>query len=102
MERARVELRGLDQKDYEFELSTQPTELGKIAGPNRLALTRPYFTLKNSRDKLSTTNGARWGDVTMLENSFVIKPGETVVVGTSKVQGENALIVLLTAVAAGK
>ena len=92
----------LDQKDYEFELSTQPTELGKIAGPNRLALTRPYFTLKNSRDKLSTTNGARWGDVTMLENSFVIKPGETVVVGTSKVQGENALIVLLTAVAAGK
>lgn len=44
---------------------------------------------------------------TLLENSFAIKPGETVVVGTSRVvasrpQGDSAMIVLLTAVAAGK
>jgi opacity protein-like surface antigen len=44
---------------------------------------------------------------TLLENSFAIKPGETVVVGTSRVvasrpQPDSAMIVLLTAVAAGK
>jgi hypothetical protein len=50
----------------------------------------------------STSTGKRLGDITMLDNSFAIKPGETVVVGTSRVQGDNALIVLLTAVPAGK
>ena len=37
-----------------------------------------------------------------LDSSFAIKPGETVVVGTSRIHGDSALIVLLTAVAAGK
>jgi hypothetical protein len=38
----------------------------------------------------------------ILDNSFNISAGETVVVGTSRVQGDRALVVLLTAVAAGK
>jgi hypothetical protein len=47
------------------------------------------------------------GPEPLLENSFAIKPGETVVVGTSRVvgsrpQANSAMIVLLTAVAAGK
>jgi hypothetical protein len=95
-------IRGLDQKDYEFELSTQPSESGKIASPSRLPSTRAYFHLRTPGTSFSTTNGARWGDVMVLDNSFAITPGETVVVGTSKVQGDSALIVLLTAVAAEK
>ena len=42
------------------------------------------------------------GSNPLLENSFAIKAGETVVVGTSKTHADSALIVLLTAVAAGK
>ena len=34
----------------------------------------------------------------MLDNHFAIKPGETVVVGTSRTATDGALIVLLTAV----
>ena len=45
-------------------------------------------------DKVDTT--------IVLDNSFNITAGETVVVGTSRVQGERALVVLLTAGAAGK
>jgi hypothetical protein len=38
----------------------------------------------------------------VLDTSFNISAGETVVVGTSRVQGgDRALVVLLTAVAAG-
>jgi len=57
------------------------------------------------------TGGAKFrlgpGPEPLLENSFAIKPGETVVVGTSRVvasrpQANSAMIVLLTAVAAGK
>jgi hypothetical protein len=55
--------------------------------------------------------GARFrlgpGPEPLLDNSFKIKPGETVVVGTSRVMAsrehiDSAMIVLLTAVAAGK
>jgi hypothetical protein len=38
----------------------------------------------------------------LLNNSFNISAGETVVVGTSRLHGDRALIVLVTAVAAGK
>jgi hypothetical protein len=57
------------------------------------------------------TGGAKFrlgsGSNPLLENSFALKPGETVVVGTSRVvasrpQGDSAMIVLLTAVAAEK
>ena len=57
------------------------------------------------------TGGARFrlggGSNPLLDNSFAIKAGETVVVGTSRVmasrpQPDAAMIVLLTAVAAGK
>lgn len=51
--------------------------------------------------------GARFrlgsGSNPLLDNSFALKPGETIVVGTSRVpEGDTALIVLLTAVTAGK
>jgi hypothetical protein len=38
---------------------------------------------------------------TVIETTFSIDPGETVVVGTSRVKGDRALIALLTAVRRG-
>jgi TonB family protein len=40
-----------------------------------------------------------WGDnrnVLLMDSTFTMRPGETVVVGTSRVQGDKALVVLLT------
>ena len=71
-------IRGLDQKDYAFELATN-------------SLSHARFILVSPA--MATP---------VLDNAFAIKPGETVVVGTSRVQGDSALIVLLTAVAADK
>jgi hypothetical protein len=90
-------LRGLDDQNYQFVLRTfSPNPVAKPGTPDG-ALTRAQFRLVFSRpagDKVDTT--------TVLDNSFNITAGETVVVGTSRVQGERALVVLLTAVAAGK
>ena len=40
--------------------------------------------------------------MSVLDNSFDIMVGDTVVVGTSRLQGDIALVVLLTAVPANK
>jgi len=90
-------LRGLDDQNYQFQLRTFPRNPAANPGSPGAALTRAQFRLVFSRqagDKVDTT--------IVLDNSFNITAGETVVVGTSRVQGERALVVLLTAVAAGK
>jgi hypothetical protein len=90
-------LRGLDDQNYQFQLRTFPRNPMANPGAAGAALTRAQFRLVSSRparDKVDTT--------IVLDNSFNITAGETVVVGTSRVQGERALVVLLTAVAAGK
>jgi len=91
-------LRGLDNQNYQFLLRTFPrgTPGGKPS-PEDALLARAQFRLVFSRpaaEKVDTT--------IVLDNSFNIIAGETVVVGTSRVQGDRALVVLLTAVAAGK
>lgn len=87
-------IRGLDNFIYNFELETRPREIGTKPGA-------PHGPLDWARFRLF--NPGTSGRMTpLLDNQFNIKPGETVVVGTSRVQGESALIVLLTAVAAGK
>ena len=103
-------IRGLEQKEFEFEINTAPTEMGNKPAGNRIGpgqqngpYCRAVFHLVvPGQGWGGTPPGRRMGDVTVLENSFVIKPDETVVVGTSKAQGDSALIVLLTAVAADK
>ena len=77
-------IRGLDQKDYEFYITT-------FGGPSQKGL--PHRPLDRARFQLLTPDAVR-----IFDNSFTIKADETVVVGTSRIQGENALIVLLTAV----
>jgi hypothetical protein len=90
-------LRGLDDQNYQFQLRTFSPNAGAKPGTPDAALARAQFRLMFSRpsgDKVDTT--------IVLDNSFNITAGETVVVGTSRVQGDRALVVLLTAVAAGK
>ena len=87
-------LRGFENENYEFQLRTFSLVNGAKPGTPDAALGRAQFQLQTRNPTGPTT--------TMLNNSFNISAGETVVVGTSRVQGERALVVLLTAVAAGK
>jgi hypothetical protein len=90
-------LRGLDDLNYQFLLRAFPGNPMAKPGTDDAALNRAQFRLAFSRpagDKVDTT--------VVLDSSFNIAAGETVVVGTSRVQGDRALVVLLTAVAAGK
>jgi hypothetical protein len=41
--------------------------------------------------------GSRTGSATIMDSTFAIAPGETVVIGTSRIMGDQALIALLTA-----
>jgi hypothetical protein len=83
-------IRGVDDKDYEFLLQTFPVEPSARRGTPDSALSRARFALY--------TPPTGTGRITMIDNTFTIKAGETVVVGTSRLQGESALILLLTAV----
>ena len=79
---------------YHFELTTFPRVIGAKAGTADATLGRAKFTLQ-----LMPTNAY---PTMVLNNSFDISSGDTVVVGTSRLQGDTALVVLLTAVPAGK
>jgi hypothetical protein len=87
-------LRGLDNENYEFQLRSFPRNPTATPETPDAALSRAQFRL--------ITRPATGGPALILDNSFNITAGETVVVGTSRVQGDRALVVLLTAVAAGK
>jgi hypothetical protein len=83
-----------DRQAYEVELRTFPRVPGAKAGTQEAALGRAQFKL--------VAQAPTGFPTLILDNSFNITSGETVVVGTSRVQGDRALVVLLTAVAAGK
>ncbi len=96
-------LRGPENREYHLELSTVPR------GDNAVQID---FNLRDSRQPFTTvyTPGrevaaSRPAGVRVLKQSgrvidttFTMDVGETVVVGTSRLQGDKALIVLLTAV----
>ena len=84
-----------ERQNYEFELRTFPRVPAAKAGMADAALNRAQFRLLPALRAGETRT-------TVLDSSFNIAAGETVVVGTSRVQGDRALVVLLTAVAAGK
>jgi len=84
-------LRGLDNENYQFALRT----FGRTPQPGE-------SDTSLARAQLRVWTGTTSNLTFLLDNSFNITAGETVVVGTSRVQGERALVVLLTAVAAGK
>ena len=79
---------------YHFTLRTFPRDLSAKPGTPDGALGRAKFTLVFQRPNEAP--------VSVLDNSFDITVGDTVVVGTSRLQGDIALVVLLTAVPANK
>ena len=109
-------LRGLDNQNYEFLLRTFVRNPLAKPGTEDAALSRAQFRLttplgasgRGPAPSETTPGRARGpaipsaGPSVVLDTSFNISAGETVVVGTSRVQGgDRALVVLLTAVAAG-
>jgi hypothetical protein len=80
-------LRGLDSQDYEFRISSQG-----LPGQEH----NRGFSLRTAAFADDATKKA--GPQTLVDTTLTIETGETVVVGTSRVQGDKALIVLLTAV----
>lgn len=91
-------IRGIDQKDYDFNLHTFPSEIPSKPGSQPGPLNKARFQLTSPATGYSA-NGTKLGVDTLLDSTFAIRTGETVVVGTSRVQGDSALIILLTAVA---
>jgi len=91
--------------NYDFELVTFPKDLGAKPGTADTALGRAKFTLYLRRPNPEPPGSPFRVDaqpLTVLNNSFDITAGDTVVVGTSRLQGDTALVVLLTAVPANK
>jgi len=109
-------LRGVDNQTYEFLLRAFPRDLAAKPGTDEAALVRAQFRLTASAGTAGRvvsapeTAPARArgafvavpGPTVVLDNSFNISAGETVVVGTSRVQGDRALVIVLTAVVAPK
>ena len=58
--------------------------------------------VRGSRARTGALLSTARAPLTVLNNSFDITAGDTVVVGTSRLQGDTALVVLLTAVPANK
>lgn len=77
-------LRGLDEQYYAFSIVIQG-----VSGPKMTA----HFSLVDAAvDAVSS------GKKRMMSSAFSMETGETIVIGTSSLKGEKALVVLLTAV----
>jgi hypothetical protein len=106
---SRGRIHGFDDQEYTFMIETTPKAIPSAPGTPEAALNRAHFKLlvENGLQLLVRNQNAPigqtpiGGDGPVLDNSFNIKVGETVVVGTSRLQSDKALIVLLTAVPAG-
>ena len=120
-----LRLRGLDSQDYQFTMGSQGVQQPVDAGPSittRVTLRTPPITDETrlqamaritQLEEVIRTGGPRRGETereiaqlkqtlaggqTLIDTTLTMGMGETVVVGTSRVQGDRALIVLLTAV----
>jgi hypothetical protein len=87
---ATLELKAI-QRRYEVGVASQP-EYDK-------ARQRVRFAEQRVAELEPAANGgaAKIGTRAMIDSTFAIMPGETVVIGTSRVAGDQALIALLTA-----
>ena len=98
-QRAELEtkLRSLKERYNEKHPEVQQAESQLAAVRRQELLVRTEETMKRSR---MTTVGGRHRS--LIDTNFTMDIGETVVVGTSRLQGDKALIALLTAVASTK
>lgn len=107
--RSTSRLRGPDDQEYELTLRSVAAAGGHIhvtfalqePGPTVVALRKLEADEAARRGTPAIAPAARTHDV--IETSFAMDIGETVVVGTSRIRGgDKALIALLTAVPKGK
>ena len=101
-------LRGANDQEYELTLRGIQISGGKLNVTFRLAEPGALLAVKPSPDAESREKGTREAALkeatiraahAVIDTTFAMDVGETVVVGTSRVAGEKALIALLTAVA---
>lgn len=78
-------LRGLDEQYYSFSIVIQSVSGSKMAA---------HFSLADAAVDAAFTPGKK----RMMSSGFSMETGETIVIGTSSLKGDKALVVLLTAV----
>ena len=78
-------LRGLDEQYYSFTIVIQSVSGSKMAA---------HFSLADAAVDAASSPGKK----RMMSSGFSMETGETIVIGTSSLKGDKALVVLLTAV----
>lgn len=78
-------LRGLDEQQYTFQMG-----ISSVAAPRFTA----NFSLWDANVDMQSSSGKK----PVISSNFSMETGETVVIGTSSLKGDKALVVLLTAV----
>jgi len=94
-----------DEAEIQQRRAKQMFDVGTMAEPDYQLARRKYQLAVNRVEELERTMGARNSAASvsrgnLLDSTFSIAIGETVVIGTSRLKGDQALIALLTA--AGK
>jgi hypothetical protein len=93
-------IRGPENREYELELRTSSRSENEVQIDINLRDPSRAFALLNGRGVRTGSREVRVrkNPGRILDTTFHMEVGETVVVGTSRLQGDKALIVLLTAV----
>jgi hypothetical protein len=93
-------IRGPEEREYELELRTSARSDNEVQIDFNLRDPRQAFPLLAGRGIRVGSREARLlkNPGRIIDTTFNMDVGETVVVGTSRLQGDKALIVLLTAV----
>ena len=89
-----------DQAETAIKQATKRYEVGVVSGPEKDAAEIRYqraVTRVKDLEAIAAGQPAGAAEPKIMDSTFSIAPGETVVIGTSRVKGDQALIALLTA-----
>ena len=89
-----------DQAETAMRQATQRYEVGVVSGPDKDAAVMRYERAAarvKDLEAIAAGRSAGSPEAKLMDSTFSIAPGETVVIGTSRVKGDQALIALLTA-----
>jgi hypothetical protein len=89
-----------DQAETAMRQATQRFEVGVVSGPDKDAAVMRYERAAarvKDLEAIAAGRSAGSPEAKLMDSTFSIAPGETVVIGTSRVKGDQALIALLTA-----
>ena len=95
-------IRERDEAALRLRSVKQRHDVGMVSAPDMEAATLRHLTAAQRVEDLQRLagGGAKHADAaarTVMDTTFAIAPGETVVVGTSRLHGDQALIAILTA-----